>query len=431
MSGTNDNMRSNLFVVGVFVVTNLSTLCALNNGLALTPPMGWLAWQRFRCNIDCDQDPKNCISENLFKEMANLLVSEGYAKVGYNLISLDDCWLDTKRSADGKLQADPIRFLSGIRALSDYVHGLGLKFGIYEDYGNFTCAGYPGIINDMETDAQTFADWQVDYVKLDGCYAFPSQMDKGYPEFGYLLNRTGRPMIYSCSWPFYQLVSGMQPNYDAIMKTCHLWRNYEDIQDSWESVTKILNYYGDNQNSLIPLAGPGHWNDPDMLLIGNFGLSYEQSRSQMALWAIMASPLLMSVDLRTIRPEMKAILQNRDVIAVNQDPLGVQGKRVYKKSGIEIWMKTILPQRGPKYSAAVAFHNRRTDGTPSSVTVQLHELGLDASDGYHVRELFDQQDFGLLLPSQSIKVDVNPSGVVLVKFSTVKVPRVARPHNIL
>lgn len=171
----------------------------------------------------------------------------------------------------------------------------------------------------------------------------------GYPQFGALLNKTGRPMIYSCSWPAYQLEKGtkvhftnycsltlvnlirpLQPNYAAIGEACNLWRNFDDIDDSWDSVLTIMDYYGDNQDDLIPFAGPGKWNDPDMLIIGNFGLSYEQSKAQMAIWATLASPLLMSNDLRSIRPEYKAILLNKEVIAVNQDPLGVQGRRVFK-----------------------------------------------------------------------------------------------------
>lgn len=155
-------------------------------------------------------------------------------------------------------------------------------------------------------------------------------MDIGYPEFGRNLNYTGRPMIYSCSWPVYQIYSGIQPNFSSIIEHCNLWRNFDDIQDSWASLESIIDYYGNNQDQIVPNAGPGHWNDPDMLIIGNFGLSYEQSKTQFAIWAIMAAPLLMSVDLRSIRPEYKAILQNKKIIAVDQDVLGIQGRRIYK-----------------------------------------------------------------------------------------------------
>lgn len=140
-----------------------------------------------------------------------------------------------------------------------------MKFGIYEDYGNYTCAGYPGIIGFEEKDAQQFAAWNVDYVKLDGCYALPTDMDRGYSAFGKYLNNTGKPMVYSCSWPVYQIYAGIQPNFTTIQNHCNLWRNYDDIQDSWSSVENIIDYYGKNQDIIAPNAGPGHWNDPDMV----------------------------------------------------------------------------------------------------------------------------------------------------------------------
>ncbi|RXG73716.1 Alpha-N-acetylgalactosaminidase [Armadillidium vulgare] len=354
-------------------------------------------------------------NEQLFMQMADILVNEGYAQLGYDLVAVDDCWLADERDAQGRLQPDAERFPSGMKALADYVHNLNLKFGIYEDYGNYTCAGYPGILGYLETDANTFAEWGVDYVKLDG-----------YPEFGYFLNKTGRPMLFSCSWPFYQIINRMQPNYTSIIGTCNLWRNYDDIQDSWDSVTRIIDYYGDNQDTINPNAGPGHWNDPDMLIIGNFGLSYEQSKSQMALWTIFAAPLLMSVDLRTIKPDYKAILQNAAVIAVNQDPLGIQGRRIYKENGIEIWARPISPVEGEFYSYAIVFFNRRTDGTPSEVSVTLEELGLTEPGGYDITDLFDGVNYGVVLPSKRFTVDVNPSGVVLVRCEVMAAKRKQR-----
>eukprot|EP00096_Caligus_rogercresseyi_P001710 TRINITY_DN1285_c0_g1_i1.p1 TRINITY_DN1285_c0_g1~~TRINITY_DN1285_c0_g1_i1.p1 ORF type:complete len:498 (-),score=95.81 TRINITY_DN1285_c0_g1_i1:201-1694(-) len=396
------------------VILTAHFVSSLDNGLSRTPPMGWLAWERFRCNTDCVNDPHNCISERLFKQMADILVSEGYQAAGYTYVNVDDCWLAHERDHRGRLQADHERFPSGMKALADYIHSKGFKFGIYEDYGNFTCAGYPGILGHLETDAYTFADWEVDYVKLDGCYSLPTDMDRGYPEFGYYLNRTGRPMIYSCSWPVYQTYSGMKPNYTSIINSCNLWRNFDDIQDSWQSVASVIDYYGDHQDTIIPNAGPGHWNDPDMLIIGNFGLSYEQCKTQMAMWAVFAAPLLMSVDLRTIKPDYKAILQNRNIIAVNQDPLGIQGRRIYKQKGIEIWARPILPVFKGRYSYGIVFLNRRTDGTPSEVSVTLKELGLDSEEGYHITDLYDNYDYGIVTPERRFKVDVNPSGSVVM-----------------
>jgi len=407
--------------VGVALLSLAGVGVGLENGLARTPPMGWLAWERFRCNTDCENDPHNCISERLFMQMADLLISDGYYDAGYRYINIDDCWLAHERDRRGKLQPDGTRFPSGIKALGEYVHSKGLKFGIYEDYGNYTCAGYPGILGHLKEDADTFESWGVDYVKLDGCYSHPNDMDKGYPEFGYWLNQTGRPMIYACSWPVYQTYSGMTPNYTSIINTCNLWRNFDDIQDSWNSVERTIDYYGDNQDIIIANAGPGHWNDPDMLIIGNFGLSYEQCKTQMAMWAIFAAPLLMSVDLRTLKPDYKAILKNKAIIAVNQDPLGIQGRRIYKQKGIEIWARPIMPVYRAKYSYAIVFLNRRTDGTPSEVSVTLKELGLDNPAGYHIEDLYDEHVYGIVTPDRRFKVDVNPSGsVVMIRCDIVK-----------
>ncbi|CAF1144803.1 unnamed protein product, partial [Adineta steineri] len=272
---------------------------SLDNGLLRQPPMGWLTWQRFRCVTDCQAHPDTCISEKLIRTQAELLVQGGYLEAGYKYIIIDDCWLNHSRAADGSLQPDETRFPSGIRALADYVHSLGLKFGIYEDYGTYTCGGYPGVLGHLEQDAKTFANWTVDYLKLDGCYADPKDFDVGYPAMGKALNETGYPIAYSCSWPAYEEGTALAPNYTAIEQACNLWRNWDDIDDSWESVYTIIQWFGNNSQRLSPFHGPGHWNDPDMLVIGNFGLSPAQSRAQMAIWSIMAAPLILSVDLRT------------------------------------------------------------------------------------------------------------------------------------
>ncbi|XP_044581180.1 alpha-N-acetylgalactosaminidase [Cotesia glomerata] len=421
--------RTKMFMtLSVFLLLIINKSLALENGLARTPPMGWLAWERFRCNTDCENDPDNCISDQLFRTMADLVVAEGYANVGYEYINIDDCWMEKNRASNGNVVPDRKRFPYGLKSLSDYIHMKGLKFGIYGDYGNYTCAGYPGILGYMKNDAAAFASWNVDYVKLDGCYADPSDMDQGYPEFGVHLNQTGRPMIYSCSWPVYQIYAGIKPNFSSIISHCNLWRNYNDIQDSWASLESIIDYYGDNQDDIISHAGPGHWNDPDMLIVGNFGLSYEQSKTQMALWAILAAPLLMSVDLRTIRPEYKAILQNKKIIAVDQDPLGIQGRRIYKHKGIEIWARPITPVHQTYYSYAIAFLNRRTDGTPSDVSVTLKELGLQYPKGYRVEDLYEDVNYGILTPETKIKVKVNPSGVVILRCNVEREQFFARSH---
>ncbi|XP_049835840.1 alpha-N-acetylgalactosaminidase-like [Schistocerca gregaria] len=396
------------------------TSIALDNGLALTPPMGWLAWQRFRCVIDCTNYPDECISEQLFKRTADLMVSEGYADVGYEYVIIDDCWLASSRDANGRLQPDPDRFPSGIKALADYVHSKGLKFGIYEDYGTNTCAGYPGILGHLETDAQTFADWEVDYVKLDGCYADTKDMNEGYPEFGMYLNATGRPMVYSCSWPVYQEQDGLPVNFELLKQYCNLWRNYGDIDDSWNSVTSIMSYFSSNQDRIAHHAGPGHWNDPDMLIIGNYGLSLEQSKVQMAVWAILAAPLLMSNDLSAVEPQFKAVLQNTDAIAINQDPLGIQGRRYGKKQNIEIWIRPITPVVNEQYSYAVAFVSLRTDGIPYPLQFTLQELNLNNPNGYTFQELFSSNDTFIISQNDTLQFRVVPTGVKFYRATVIE-----------
>uniref|UniRef100_A0A1B0AF32 Alpha-galactosidase n=1 Tax=Glossina pallidipes TaxID=7398 RepID=A0A1B0AF32_GLOPL len=392
---------------------------ALENGLARTPPMGWMHWERYRCITDCSKYPDECISEQLFKRTSDYLVSDGYADLGYEYIIIDDCWLEkTRDSATEKLVEDRERFPSGLKALADYIHGKGLKFGLYQDFGTQTCAGYPGVINHMALDAQSFADWDVDYVKLDGCYADINAMDKGYPEFGRLLNRTGRPMVYSCSWPVYQEDKGKLPNYKALKKHCNLWRNWQDINDSLESVFKIMDYFSKNQDRIQPHAGPGHWNDPDMLILGNYGLSYDQSKLQMAVWSILAAPLIMSNDLKAVRPEIKEILQNKHIIAVDQDPLGIQGRRLLLKNDIEVWSRPIIPVRTDgNHSYAVAFVSRRSDGAPYAIKFRLNELNLVSEKGYIVTDLYDNNRFvGNFQPADVFKTRVIPNGVTFFKF---------------
>ncbi|XP_043535922.1 alpha-N-acetylgalactosaminidase isoform X2 [Chiloscyllium plagiosum] len=362
-------------ILPIFLVILLSSCGhSLDNGLMRTPPMGWLAWERFRCNTDCDNDPENCISERLFMDMADRLAEDGWKELGYQYVNIDDCWAAKERDSEGRLVADPIRFPSGIKALAEYVHAKGLKLGIYGDLGTYTCGGYPGTtLDQIELDAHTFASWGVDMLKLDGCYSNSSTKALGYPLMSKALNATGRPIAFSCSWPAYE--GGLPPlvNYTLLGEICNLWRNYADIDDSWESVRGIINWYSRHQDVLQPVAGPGKWNDPDMLIIGNFGLSYEQSKSQMALWAILAAPLFMSNDLRAITLKEASILQNKLLIRISQDPLGVQGQMLLKgKNNIEVWMRQLSSS-----TMALAFFSQRTD-MPYHYTTSLGQLNITA-----------------------------------------------------
>ncbi|XP_061108359.1 alpha-N-acetylgalactosaminidase-like [Conger conger] len=401
--------------LAIFALALSSATLALDNGLMRTPPMGWLAWERFRCDIDCKHDPTNCISEWLFRDMADRLAEDGWRELGYVYINIDDCWSSKQRDKDGRLQPDPDRFPSGIPSLARYVHDRGLKLGIYGDLGTYTCGGYPGTTLDKVTiDAQTFADWGVDMLKLDGCYSNATVQEEGYPLMWKALNATGRPIAYSCSWPAYE--GGLPPkvNYKQLGEICNLWRNYDDIQDSWDSLLGIVDWFSTNQDVLQPAAGPGQWNDPDMLIIGNFGLSLDQSRSQMALWAIMAAPLFMSNDLRTLKNDARAILQNEVLIDINQDPLGIQGKCLLKeKTGIEVFWRPLSDS-----ASALVFFSRRTD-MPYPYQNVLSKLGYEDGN-YKVYDVFSGKTMPALTHDTYFTVSINPSGVVMWLLSPIR-----------
>jgi len=384
---------------------------ALDNGVARTPPMGWLAWERFRCNIDCKNFPDACIDENLFMAMADQLVKLGLKDLGYNLVNIDDCWPAMKRDAQGMLVSDPVRFPHGIKYLADYMHTRGLQLGIYEDFGNETCGGYPGSYGFIETDANTFASWDVDMLKLDGCNIDLKLMNTGYPQMTKALNATGRHIIYSCSWPAYLNFANMPVDYQLIGANCNLWRLWGDIQDDWGSVYDIIQYWAKHQNVLVPAAKPGQWNDPDMLIIGDFSLSFDESKAQFAIWAIIAAPLLMSNDLRTISPEALSILRNKEIIAVNQDPLGIQGKRVWISSDKtqEVWARPISGD-----AVAVVFFNPGSDGAPVSISANLTLVGFKGAKAA-ARDLYAGKDLGVVTGPFSAMV--NPHGVVMIKLT--------------
>ncbi|XP_022098913.1 alpha-N-acetylgalactosaminidase-like [Acanthaster planci] len=385
---------------------------ALDNGLGRTPPMGWMTWERFRCNTNCAADPDNCISEKLMMTMANHLVDDGYKDVGYQYVNVDDCWPAKERDGQGRLQADPDRFPSGIKALADYMHSKGLKLGIYEDYGTKTCAGYPGSLGHLETDAETFAEWGVDMLKMDGCNSNITTMKKGYPQMSTYLNATGRPILFSCSWPDYERAAGIKINYTLVAEYCNIWRNYVDIQDSWNYVLQIIDYYAENQDILSSVSKPGSFNDPDMLILGDYALSVYQAKAQFAMWAVMAAPLLMSNDLRTLDPRYRDILQNKQVIKVNQDPLGIMGKRVLKLAiGLEVWLRPLVDQ---SYAMVILSRN---DRQPVRFNTTLDTLGLHRSEGYDLMELWDNTPLGRFKPFDFFTLNVDPSFAEIIRLT--------------
>ncbi|XP_030861762.1 alpha-galactosidase A isoform X1 [Gorilla gorilla gorilla] len=387
---------------------------ALDNGLARTPTMGWLHWERFMCNLDCQEEPDSCISEKLFMEMAELMVSEGWKDAGYEYLCIDDCWMAPQRDSEGRLQADPQRFPHGIRQLANYVHSKGLKLGIYADVGNKTCAGFPGSFGYYDIDAQTFADWGVDLLKFDGCYCDSLEnLADGYKYMSLALNRTGRSIVYSCEWPLY-MWPFQKPNYTEIRQYCNHWRNFADIDDSWKSIKSILDWTSFNQERIVDVAGPGGWNDPDMLVIGNFGLSWNQQVTQMALWAIMAAPLFMSNDLRHISPQAKALLQDKDVIAINQDPLGKQGYQLRQGDNFEVWER---PLSGLAW--AVAMINRQEIGGPRSYTIAVASLGkgVACNPACFITQLLPvKRKLGFYEWTSRLRSHINPTGTVLLQL---------------
>ncbi|XP_022214324.1 alpha-N-acetylgalactosaminidase-like [Drosophila obscura] len=416
---------SHLLLLLICYCSALRYIHGLENGLAQTPPMGWMPYERFQCTIDCARFPRDCISESLFKRTADLLVSEGYAAVGFQYLIIDDCWMETLRdSITQRLLPARERFPSGMADLSDYIHRRGLKFGIYHDVGEKTCMFLgPGARGHFQLDAQTFADWGVDYVKLDGCYATESERDRGYPAFGKAMNSTGRTMVYSCSWPFYK----EKPDYRLIAQHCNLWRFAEDITDSYTSVFKTMEHYRRNQQLLSAHAGPGRWNDPDMLVLGNFRLSYDASRLQLAIWSVIAAPLIMTNDLETVRPEIRELLQNREVIAINQDLLGMPGRCVLTSKYFQVWLRRVTPVNDlGKHSFAVAFVNLggfdHCPLCPRTIEVGLERLGLDSLTGYYVVDLFNSsRSLGMFKPYDAFSTRINPEGVTFYKFTVVPV----------
>ncbi|KAL8180953.1 UNVERIFIED_CONTAM: hypothetical protein K2H54_042946 [Gekko kuhli] len=365
--------------------------------------------------------PDTARSEKLFMEMADLMVSEGWRDVGYQFLCIDDCWMAPTRDEQGRLQPDPKRFPSGIAKLAGYVHSKGLKLGIYADVGNKTCAGFPGSYGYYELDAETFASWGVDLLKFDGCNCNSVDLlADGYKTMSRALNKTGRSIVYSCEWPLYQKFK-QKVNYTEIRQYCNSWRSFTDVYDAWSSIQAILDWTALHQDNLTSAAGPGGWNDPDMLVIGNFGLSSDQQITQMALWAMMAAPLLMSNDLRHISAASKALLQNKEVIAINQDPLGKQGYRITKDNGFELWER---PLSGGAY--AIAVMNRQEIGGPQTYRVDLAFLGngLACNPACSIQQILPtSRNLGLHNWVSSFKMLVNPTGTALLKIVVIKEKR--------
>jgi alpha-galactosidase len=378
--------------------TLLAQESKISSTLAPTPPMGWNSWNKFACNV----------SEDLIRQTADAMVKSGMKASGYEYVVIDDCW-QVARDKVGNIVADPQRFPSGIKSLADYIHSLGLKFGIYSDTGSQTCAGRPGSLGHEFQDARQYAAWNVDYLKYDWCNTTTQDAPASYATIRQALDTTGRPIVLSiCEWGTHK------PWLWGKDAGGNLWRTTGDIQDRWEGRIKWPN--GDccsngmvdiveMQNGLESYAGPGHWNDPDMLEVGNGGMTDTEYRSHFSLWAILAAPLIAGNDLRTMRPEIRDMLTNQEVIAVDQDSLGSEGRRVQKNGDLEVWAKQMKDG-----GRAVVLFNRAT--TDREITVEWEDLGYPSHLEAAVRDLWQKKDLGKF--TGKFSASVLPHGVVMI-----------------
>jgi alpha-galactosidase len=366
--------------------------------LAATPPMGWNSWNKFGGSI----------TDTLVRGIADAMVSTGMQAAGYQYINIDDMWQASSRDSSGNIVPDGTKFPNGMKALADYVHGKGLKLGLYSDRGTKTCAGKPGSYSYETKDAQTYASWGVDYLKYDNCSpATGSNMQTDYTNMSTALKASGRPIVFSiCAWWFYTWETTIG----------QLWRATTDIKDTWTSFVANLDanggwtprYSDANYGSpgIAQYASPGHWNDPDMLEVGNGGMTDTEYQSHFSLWAIMAAPLIAGNDIRSMSTTTKNVLTNADVIAVDQDPLGIQGKPISTSTTLEVWSKKLS---GDQTYAVVLFN--RTAAS-AAITVTWSSLGMTSTSAT-VRDLWSHTDLG---PTATQYTATVPShGVVMLK----------------
>ncbi len=363
----------------------------LDDGLARTPPMGWNTWNKFGCDV----------SEKLIEETADAMASSGMRDAGYRYLVIDDCWQVSRDSA-GTIVADPQRFPNGIKAVADYVHAKGLLFGIYTDAGTKTCQGRPGTLDHEVQDARTYASWGVDYVKEDWCNARGLDAPAQYRKFHEALVATGRPIVLSiCEW-------GSNRPWEWAAGIGHLWRTTDDISDRWSSMLTNLDASAVHQ----AVAGPGGWNDPDMLEVGNGGMTDDEYRAHLSLWAIVAAPLIAGNDVRTMSAATRDILTNGEVVAVDQDSLGVEGWMATQVTpGLQVWSKPL--RNGAR---AVALLNR-TDSA-GTIGVEWPAIGLARGGRARVRDLWAHADRGVRLGRYAVLVPSH--GVVLVTITPVR-----------
>ncbi|THU44865.1 hypothetical protein C4D60_Mb02t11870 [Musa balbisiana] len=376
----------------------------LDDGLGLTPPMGWNSWNHFQCNIN----------EQTIRETADALVNTGLANLGYRYVNIvvkwfnlltrfpvvvvvvseslsDDCWAELNRDSQGNFVPKKSTFPSGIKALADYVHGKGLKLGIYSDAGTLTCSKtMPGSLGHEEQDAKTFAAWGIDYLKYDNCNDQGIKPSERYTKMSRALKNSGRPIFFSlCDW-------GVDNPATWASTLGHSWRTTEDIFDTWDRMISLA----DQNNRWAAYAKPGGWNDPDMLEVGNGGMTTEEYRSHFSIWALAKAPLLIGCDVRSITKEAYEILSNQEVIAVNQDSLGVQGRKlVLGPNNTEVWAGVLSGGR-----VAVVLWNRGS--SRATITAQWPDIGIVSPSAIvKARDLWAHADIGNLQGQITATVD--------------------------
>lgn len=363
--------------------------------LALTPPMGWNSWNYFACDIN----------EQLVRDIADAMVSTGMKDAGYEYIVIDDCW-QVARDENDRIIEDRERFPSGMKALVDYVHSKGLKFGIYSDAGRKTCQERPGSLGYEEIDARTYAKWGVDYLKYDWCHHGFLSSRKTYPIMGRALAELDHPIVFSvCNW-------GWSKPWEWAPDFAHLWRTTIDIEPCFDcrgkmvhkSVMQIL----DKQVGLEKYAGPGQWNDPDMLQVGNGEMTFEENRAHFALWCMLAAPLMAGNDLRNMDKEVLEILTHDELLAINQDKLGKQGYKHTDEGDIEVWVKDL--EGGDK---AVCVLNRGEEAVDWSL--KWNQLLPEGSTTYRVRDVWERKDMGSTT-DESYTFQLGVHGVQVVRL---------------
>ena len=346
-------------------------------GLALTPPMGWNSWNKLACEG---------INEKVLRDVADALVRTGMHGAGYQYLVIDDCW-QVDRDSTGTIIADPVKFPSGIKALADYIHSKGLKFGIYSCAGRLTCGKRPGSRGYEFADARQYALWGVDYLKYDWCYTEGQNAQESYLLMRDAIYKAGRPMVFSlCEW-------GLSKPWLWADSVGHLWRTTGDILNNWDVPDAkdgkvwaggvVINL--DMQKNLEKYAGPDRWNDPDMLEVGNGGLTPEEERAHFSLWCMLAAPLMAGNDVRTMSAATKEILTNKEAIAVDQDSLGRQGYKIMDGEDLEIFMK---PLAGG--DTAICIFNRSNG--PKKVDVNWSDYKI--SSRFQIRDLWLHRDIG-------------------------------------